>query len=172
MIRRISITGPESTGKSELAARLAIHYKTAWVPEYAREYLARLDRAYERQDLLSIAQGQVEKENKKSGEAKRYLFCDTDPLVIKIWSHFKYRQCDHRIESMVDDHVYQLYLLCDIDLPWVADPLREHPGRRKELFDLYLDELSRLGRPYGIIRGIGEERLSNAISIIESSFKD
>lgn len=171
MIHRISITGPESTGKSELAASLAIHFNTAWVPEYAREYLIRLGRPYVQSDLLRIAEGQIERENLKTRDAGEYLFCDTDPLVIKIWSNFKYGSCDNRIESMVREHAYDLYLLCDIDLPWVEDPLREHPGRRKELFDLYLDELSKLGRPFGIIRGIGAERLNNAISTIKNSFK-
>jgi len=168
-LNRISITGPESTGKSWLAEQLAAHYHTIWVPEVAREYLLNLGRAYDFEDIVEIARAQLELENKLAGKAGSILFCDTDLLVPKVWSHFKYGKCDPWIEEMAKNHRYDLYLLCNIDLPWEDDPLREHPDRRKELFDFYLRELNELQTPYMIISGTGEERLRKAISAVDET---
>ena len=168
MIRRIAITGPESTGKSMLASQLAIHFHTAWVPEYAREYLGSLGRTYEEKDILLIAQGQMEQEAEKMKEAGRFLFCDTELLVTKIWSEVKYKRCDPWILANIEDHRYDLYLLCDIDLPWQYDPLREHPGQRQFLFDLYYNELTGRKFPFAVVRGTGTDRLECALKIIEN----
>jgi NadR type nicotinamide-nucleotide adenylyltransferase len=168
----ISITGPESTGKSSLAEALANHYKTVWVEEFAREYLAGIGRPYAFDDIVKIAQGQSLRENQKREKASQFLFCDTDILVCKIWSEFRYGKADPWIVKMAEEHRYDLYLLCDIDLPWEEDPLREHPHRRKELFDLYIYQLKRLSLPFQVVKGHGRERLDRAISIIDQSFKE
>ena len=166
MTRRIAVTGPESTGKSWLAENLAAHYNTVWVPEYAREYLAGLGRPYCQDDILKIAAGQLNSESDGLKSASGYLFCDTEMLVAKIWSDVKYGFCDPWILSKAETHIYDLYLLCDIDLPWAYDPLREHPDRRQFLFDLYYDELSKRKFPFFVVRGIGETRLQMAINMI------
>lgn len=171
-LKRISITGPESTGKSELAILLANHYPALWVPEVARQYLANLGRAYMFEDIVLIAKAQLELENALAEKARRFLFCDTDFLVTKIWSNYKYGKCDPWIDEKVKSHRYDLYLLCDIDLPWVEDPLREHPDKRRELFEMYRRELESLQVNYKIISGKGEVRLMNAISAITDAFKD
>jgi NadR type nicotinamide-nucleotide adenylyltransferase len=166
-VLRVSITGPESTGKSELAKQLSDHYRTIFVPEIARDYLATLLEAYVFEDIVKIARKQLETENALAEKAENILFCDTDMLVAKIWSRFKYGKCDPWIEEKVKSHRYDLYLLCSIDLPWVADPLREHPGKRKELFGMYLDELQHLKANFAIISGTGKERTDNAILAVE-----
>jgi NadR type nicotinamide-nucleotide adenylyltransferase len=170
--RKIAVTGPESTGKSVLASQLASFYKTAWVPEYAREYLELRGPAYKEEDILSIAKGQLERENKALSLASGYLFCDTEFIVPKIWSEVRYKRCDPWILKQVEIHIYDLYLLCDIDLPWEYDPLREHPDRRKEIFDLYCSELTLRGFPFKVVRGTGGSRLENAVSLIAQYFKD
>lgn len=167
---RISITGPESTGKSELAKQMAIHYQTIFVPEFAREYLENLGKAYVFEDIVKIAKKQLALENKLAEQAHKILFCDTDILVTKIWSYYKYNKCDPWIEEEAKSHRYDLYLLCDIDLPWVEDPLREHPGKREELFGLYLKELQQLKVRYAIISGTGPKRTENAILAVNRTF--
>lgn len=99
-------------------------------------------------------------------EAVSYLFCDTDLLVTKVWSEFKYGKCDPWILEQVNIHRYDLYLLCDIDLPWQDDPLREHPDKRKELFDIYHRHLLEMKVDFVIVAGIGDRRLENAIKAI------
>jgi NadR type nicotinamide-nucleotide adenylyltransferase len=167
---RISITGPESTGKSWLTERLAGHFSTACVPEVSRDYLARLERPYEFDDIAKIAREQLAVENETAAKAKGLLFCDTDLLVCRIWSLFKYGKCDPWVARMTEKHRYDLYLLCNIDLPWEFDPLREHPGQREELFGIYRDELEVMKADYAIISGIGEERLVEAVAAVNKRF--
>jgi len=171
MIRKIAITGPESTCKSELSSKLAIHYRTIWVPEYARNYLVQISRPYTFDDIAVIADGQQALTAQLQSNARRYLFCDTDPLVTYIWSMFRFGSCDPRVEDLVESARYDLHLLCDIDVPWEDDPLREHPKARKELYQMYLAELGRRGMPFEVVSGLGNDRLKNAISVIESFFR-
>jgi len=166
LIKRVAITGPESTGKSELAESLAKHFHTYWVPEVARDFLDNLDREYTYDDILQIAKNQIEEENRLAEEANGLLFCDTDLFVTKIWCEFKYGQCHPWILEQIEKLKYDLYLLTNIDLPWQPDPLREHPDNRKQLFDLYLKELKQRKLPFGIVNGIGSDRLINAIQMV------
>jgi NadR type nicotinamide-nucleotide adenylyltransferase len=162
---RISITGPESTGKSWLAQRLAEHYLTDWVPEFARKYLGDLKRPYRYNDILEIAKGQFAAENSFSGNTG-LLFCDTDFCVTSIWCNVKYAKCHPWISSKLEQNLYGLYLLCDIDLPWQYDPLRENPEMRSELFEMYNDLLQNHHFNYKVVSGLGEQRLQNAISFV------
>ena len=168
MIKRIAVTGPESTGKSHLANSLANHYDTVWVPEYAREYLNIINRPYRQDDILQIAKGQIDSENRLADLAKKFLFCDTEAIVTKIWSEHSYSKCDKWIRQQIAESKYDLYLLCDIDLPWSPDPLREHPKQRQHFFDLYYNELESRGFNFSVISGIGDERLQNAIDVIDN----
>jgi NadR type nicotinamide-nucleotide adenylyltransferase len=162
---RISITGPESTGKSWLAQRLAEYYHTSWVPEFSREYLAEIHRPYDYDDILAIAQKQFERENAATGT--NILFCDTDFCVTSIWCNVKYGKCHEWITEQLRENHYDLYLLCDIDLPWEYDPLREHPEMRSQLFNMYLDVMQKNSFNYRVVRGMDETRLNNAIGFID-----
>lgn len=166
MLKRVSITGPESTGKSWLAAGLSSVYNEPWVPEYAREYLKNIDRPYTFNDILSIAKGQWNAEEKASAKAVEWLFCDTDFLVTRIWCLVKFGKSHRWIDQMIDTHRYHHYLLCNTDLPWEADPMREHPHLRKELFDMYLAELQNRELPFTIISGTGDARLQMALDAL------
>ncbi len=166
-VRRVAIVGPECTGKTDLARFLASHYQTQWVPEFARAYLEKLDRPYIKEDLTTIAEAQIESENTIARQASRFLFCDTNLVVIKIWSEFKYGSCDPEILTLMQQQKYELHLLTDVDLPWEDDPLREHPHKRQELFDLYKSELENTQTKFTIIRGDYASRRSAAVKAIE-----
>ena len=167
MIKRIAITGPESTGKTWLASELAAHYKTAWVPEFARGFLSELDRPYNFDDILLIARNQFRLNSEAPQSANRFLFCDTELIVTRIWCEVKYGKCHHWIEEHIQKQNFDLYLLTDIDLPWEPDPQREHPHMRQHLMDLYINEMERRHLSYRIIRGHQEERLMNAIIALD-----
>lgn len=169
-LKKVAVTGPESTGKSMLSEQLASHYQTCRAPEFAREYLDRHGPAYEEKDILLIARGQLHNEREAEKKAAGYLFCDTELIVTKIWSEVRYKRCDPWILRKINEHTYDLFLLCDIDLPWESDPLREHPGMREELFELYRRELISRKLPFFIVRGFGNDRLTNAIRLIEKYF--
>lgn len=165
MIRRIAVTGPESTGKTWLARELAAHYNTVWVPEFAREYLFKLGRPYNYEDILLIAQKQfhnIEQTTANTNE-NAFLFCDTELIVTKIWCDVKYGKCHPWIEEHILKQNFDLYLLTDIDLPWEPDPQREHPHMRQHLMELYINELESRNFPYHIVGGQQEARLNNSI---------
>jgi NadR type nicotinamide-nucleotide adenylyltransferase len=158
-IIRIAVTGPESTGKTTLAKELAKKYNTVWVPEIARNYLTHLNRPYEEKDLAEIARLQRSEEEKLINKANQIIFCDTEMLVIKIWSEFKYKSVDPYILNELQNQNYDAYLLCGTDLPWEYDVLREHPGMRESLYKLYYSELEKMNAPFIEVWGTVEERI-------------
>jgi len=183
-IKKVVIIGPESTGKSTLSQQLANYYKTEWCPEYAREYLLNNGVEYDYDDLLTIAKGQLALEDsceKKvlithqstlTPHSSPLLFIDTDLYVMKVWCEFVYGQCHHYIEDQIASRKYDLYLLCNIDLPWVQDKLREYPDEktRKELYEIYKNLLQNQPINWVEISGKFEERFQKAIDAVEGSF--
>ena len=167
---KIAITGPESTGKSYLAKALAKHFDCNWVPEYAREYLTERNGAYTQVDLIKILDGQLNSEKEEELIKNKFLFCDSDPLVILIWSKVKFKAVDEKIESAWKNHNYDLHLLLYPDLAWEYDPLRENKDDRLALFSLYRSKLQSSKRPFVIIKGSEHERLNSAIEAIENHF--
>lgn len=166
LIKKVCVIGPECTGKTDLSRFLGQHYQTAWVEEYARAYISKLNRPYEQFDLAKIAHGQIMMEDEWIYDANRVLICDTNLLVIKIWSEFKFGQCDATILQKIQERKYDLYLLTYIDIPWEEDPQREHPDKREQLWKIYQNELSQLNTPVVELSGSREERQRKAIDAI------
>ena len=178
---KVVIIGPESTGKSSLCDALASRYDTLWCPEYARSYLEEKSikgHNYTKKDLLEIAKGQLKQEDDFMSLATKkrlpYLFIDTDMYVMQVWSEVAFMDCHHWILEQIANRTYDFYLLCDTDLPWTADPLREYPEQqmRQKLFKNYLDLLSAQTIAFGIVSGMGEQRIKNAISLLDKYFKN
>lgn len=168
-MQKIVVIGPESTGKSTLCEQLAEHYNTVWCPEYAREYLLANGINYSYDDLLTIAKGQIALEEKTVEQAKNNIvFIDTDLYVMKVWCEFVFQQCHRWILDEMVKRKYDLYLLCNTDLPWQPDTLREYPDleSRKKLYYIYKDILINQSVPWVEIAGTNEERLHQAITII------
>lgn len=167
---KVAITGPESTGKSWLAEHLAMHYNAVWIPEFAREYLTP-NMEYNADDVVKIAQGQLQLEQIQLKRNPPLLFADTEMLVCEIWLQFVFGLKNEFIQEALQKQDYDLYLLCDIDLDWEPDPLREHPDQRKILFDLYESRLKSMHFPYRIVSGKGNERLKKAINFVDEILK-
>ena len=180
MVKKIVILGPESTGKSSLCAQLAEHYQTEWVREYAREYLLTNGTAYTYEELLDIAKGQLALEDEAMERLGKFngaittgstpLFIDTNMHVLKVWCEFVFGKCHPFVLNQVVERTYHLYLLCDIDLPWVKDELREYPDllTRKQLYWHYKDMMVNQHVPWININGNYEERLDKAIKAVDA----
>jgi NadR type nicotinamide-nucleotide adenylyltransferase len=166
-IKRIAIVGPESSGKTYLAAQLASYYKCYWVPEYAREYLQRLKKPYTKSDVEKIARGQIDYEDVMAAESKRILICDTNLIVIKVWMEFKYQSCPKWVDEEIGKREYALHLIASPDIPYEEDPLREHPLQREELFEKHVELLDKLKINYAVISGKYNQRLRKAVDAIE-----
>tara|TARA_Y100000739_G_scaffold196396_1_gene178489 strand:+ start:147 stop:644 length:498 start_codon:yes stop_codon:yes gene_type:complete len=158
---KIVITGPESSGKTTLCEALSNHFKIPYSKEYAREYLQKLNRNYNQDDLSRIAKGQLNLD-------KHHSILDTDLITIKIWSNYKYHNCNKWILEHIEKQKTEkrFYLLCKPDIAWSQDPLRENPENRMALFQIYKKELENLNHNYYIVKG--EKRAENAISKILS----
>lgn len=180
MVKKIVIIGPESTGKSTLCKQLAAHYQTVWVEEYAREYLLKNGTNYSFENLLDIAKGQIEREQvavdswqlatkSKTANLKSQIFVDTDMYVMKVWCEFVFEKCHHWILNRIVERKYDLYLLCNIDLPWVKDELREYPDLeiREKLYQQYKDIMLNQNVPWVDISGTYEERLQKALNAVD-----
>ena len=169
-VKRVSVFGPESTGKSTLASALSRRFGTVAVREYARGYLEALGRPCEVEDMLPIAQGQVAAEEAMARHARRVLFCDTDPLATTLWSEALFGRCDGPILEIAGARRYDLTLLLDLDLPWVKDPVRYQPDEaaRRSFFASCQEALERRGRDYLVIRGDHSERLAAATQAVDA----
>ena len=158
---KIIVTGAESSGKTTICEGISSYYNIPFSEEYSRIYLNTLQRDYNQADLLEIAKGQL-----KSNQGNQ--ICDTDLITIKIWSNYKYGNCNNWILEQIEKQKTEnrFYLLCKPDIPWEADFLRENPTNREELFEIYREEIEKLKHNYSIIEG--EERIKNSISKISS----
>lgn len=187
---KIAVIGPESTGKSTLCELLAQHYNTQWCPEFAREYLLTHGTDYTYDDLLYIAKGQLALEdeytqslvgNSESGVNSfvpgaelrtlnsKLLIIDTEMYVMKVWCEFVFGKCHRWVLDQIIDREYDLYLLCNTDLPWVKDELREYPDlkTRDQLYHIYKDIMINQSTPWVDISGDHDERLQKAIKAID-----
>jgi HTH-type transcriptional repressor of NAD biosynthesis genes len=164
--RRISIFGPESTGKSTLAATLARHFRTQWVPEYARTFIETTGRAPTEPDMVAIAQGQRASESALARHCNRLLICDTDPLATVIWSDVLHGRPNPNVTAVSAGREYALTLLLDVDVPWVADPVRYRPDNRGDFLDQCHTALTAAGRSYTLISGDFDSRTRTAIDTI------
>jgi NadR type nicotinamide-nucleotide adenylyltransferase len=165
--KRVVVFGPESCGKSTLAARLAAHYQTAVVPEYARTLLEAQGGRVERRDLERIARGQIASEEVLAEECQRLLICDTDPLTTHIWSEALYGGCEPWLAEEAARRRYDLHLLLDVDVPFVPDPVRYLPGQREAFFERCRAALESSGRPFVRVRGGWEQRFATAVDAID-----
>ncbi len=171
-VKRIVIIGPESTGKTMLCEQLSKHYNTVYVPEYARTYFEEHDiNNYDTSDLEIIAKKQLELEAEYLLKANRFLFCDTSLITIKIWSTHKFNKVPNFITKSIKSNDYDLSLISNNDIPWIADSQRRNADLREHLFKWNKHELQKLNVDYKIIKGIGIERLNNTINLIEEAFK-
>jgi HTH-type transcriptional repressor of NAD biosynthesis genes len=169
---KVVLFGPESTGKTTLAKQLAEHFNTLWVPEYMRGYLERKwdekKMRISKDDLMPIAIGQMDLENKAAENTKEILFCDTNLLELKVYSEYYYNDfCPPEIETHALKNKYALYFLTNIDTPWVFDNLRDRPDDRQKMFRIFESELKDHDLPYVILRGSEKERLDRAINEIQ-----
>jgi HTH-type transcriptional repressor of NAD biosynthesis genes len=169
-VKRVGIVGAESTGKTTLARQLAGHYKTVWVPEHAREYLDAKNARCELSDIAHIARGQMESESRLARRANRVMFCDTDLMTTTVWSDHYFGQCPEWVRRAADGQNYDLCLLTDVDVPWVADPQRDRPHMRDYFHDRFRRELESRRRRFAIINGSFDERLGKAIRAVDALF--
>jgi NadR type nicotinamide-nucleotide adenylyltransferase len=170
--KRVVVTGAESTGKTTLAANLALHFNTVWLPEYGREFVDRKRGRATLPDLHEIAREHLRREDELARSANRVLICDTDATVTHILSHIYVGSCPIWITNESYERPYDLHLVTMPDIPYEAQPLhREGPNMRAVLHDQFIEELEKRGHRYVVIGGSVKERLAQAVAAIEPLFE-
>jgi NadR type nicotinamide-nucleotide adenylyltransferase len=169
-MKRVVVTGSECTGKTTLAGDLARQFGTVCVAEYAREYLDRkvatTGLPLDERDVEPIARGQIAAEDRGAATATGLLVLDTDLVSTTVYARHYYGACPAWIDQAARDRRGDLYLLCDIDVPWVADSVRDRPHQREHIHALFVEALNTLGAPYVLIRGSWAARLTTAVAAV------
>ncbi len=166
-VKKVCIFGPESTGKSTLTKNLAEHFDTVYVSEYARGLLDFKDGKVEYNDIPFIAKGHIASEEALAKQANKIIFSDTDLITTTVWSDVLFGKCPEWITAEANKREYDLYLLTDIDVPWVKDNQRYLPNDRKEFLERCIQELKSRGRKYVIVNGPWDERFRKACVEVE-----
>jgi NadR type nicotinamide-nucleotide adenylyltransferase len=166
-VRRVSIVGPESTGKTTLAQALAERFGTVWVPEWARGVLERRGGSLEGLDWGELVRGQIASEEALARDANRVLVCDTDPLATGVWADALLGGWPAGAPGPPSRH-YDLTLLTDADVPWVEDPVRYLPSGGRAFFARCEEALRREGRRTVVLRGSWAERTEAAVAAVEA----
>ena len=171
----VAILGAESTGKTTLCRDLAVHFGCPWVPEYMRTYLqAKWDSEQLTctwDDLLPIAQGQIKLENKLAKQAAQmsdsgYLFCDTSLFELMVYAKWYYGDCPKALSQAALAHHYDTILLTEVDIPWVADDLRDSPHQREDISAYFASQLTLHNKTFQRIGGDREERVQQVVKLL------
>ncbi len=155
-VKKICLYGPESTGKTTLAKRLAEIYQTEFVPEVAREMITSNDFSVE--DIVRIGQSQTQRVLEKVKTANKVLFCDTDLITTQIYSRHYLQKVPDELYELEKQVYYDIYFLFDIDAPWVADGLRDLANRRQGMYSEFKYELVKRKIPFINVQGNYDER--------------
>ena len=165
---RVVLTGSESTGKSTLGEQLAAHYGVDLVPEFVRGFAERKSGAIEFSDHGPIARGQMALEDEHIARGGHLIVQDTDLLSTVVYCRHYFGACPAWIESAALDRRPDVYLLCEIDVEWVADGVRDRGHMREEMQELFRDAVARSGAPYVVITGGRDERFVRATESIDA----
>lgn len=167
---RVVLTGSESTGKSVLARQLADRYRAVLALEFVRDFAMTKESAIELGDTDQIARGQMALEDAQAARAASatgLLVQDTDLLSTVVYSHHYYGDCPEWIVHAAGDRRPDLYLLLEIDVPWVRDDVRDRETRRDEMQQLFRTAVADSGSPYVVIHGSWDQRLQLAVGAID-----
>ena len=163
--RRVVTTGPESTGKTTLARALAVELGAALVPEAARLYAEELPvggRQLTADDVAPIARLAISLSDAAMARAPALIVLDTDLLSTVVYARHYYGSCPSWIAAEARARRADLYLLCDLDLPWMADPMRDRPTDREAMFGLFVNALEEFECDVTRVQGAGETRVHAA----------
>ncbi|MEI7830837.1 MAG: ATP-binding protein [Prolixibacteraceae bacterium] len=169
-MKKIVISGPESTGKTTLSEALALELNAILIPEYARYYIESLDKPYTFSDVEAIAKYQMKEElNAMAFDTDGIIIMDTWLIITRVWFDVVFGRIPEWIDNYIVSSKIDLFLICAPDLPWVADPVRENGGEmRQRLFERYCREIEHFGFSYEIVVGTGAARVENALKFIKA----
>jgi len=171
LIINVVFLGAPSTGKTTIAERMAESFRTCWMPEYGREYWEnhQVDRRLTPQQLIEIAEGHLEREESMLARANRFLFTDTNAMTTETFARYYHGEADVRLRDLADAAArrYDLFFLCDTDIPYEATWDRSGPANRLALQRQIIGDLNARKVPYVLLRGTVDERAATVRRVLE-----
>lgn len=171
-IKTICVLGAESTGTTTLAKSLAKHYKTAWVPEYGREYCEKNNKlendTWTSEEFEHIAATQNQLEDEYLLRAHNILICDTNAFATNLWHERYMGYMSPSVKKLADTRAYNLYILTDVDIPFVQDGTRDGESIRHDMHKRFVEELQKQKTPFIIVSGSRSKRISDSVRVIDT----
>src|SRR5690625_3628469 len=99
------------------------------------------------------------------------LISDSCILTEEVWYDHLFGYTAERVLEVRKTKKYDFYLLMDIDLPWVDDPLRDFPDKRDHFLEVWKKELAEVSAQYRLNSGLNEERFENGIKAVKDFLK-
>ncbi|HZM97073.1 MAG TPA: ATP-binding protein [Vicinamibacterales bacterium] len=172
-IKRVVVIGSESSGTTTLARALAEHYRTTWVPEFGRTYSegrVHSSQSWRSDEFEFIASEQARMEDALATLANKVLICDTDPFATAIWHERYMGQGSAAVRAIADSRNYDLYIITDVNIPFVQDDIRDGESFRQWMQERFIEELSKSATPMMVVSGPHEVRFAAAVSRIDELF--
>lgn len=171
-IKRVVLSGPESTGKTVLSQMLAAHFNTNFVEEYGRTYCEEIKSDLDPIDFGHIAGGQIIMEDEAAKNSNKILFCDTDLIITQVWAEIYFNHCPQWIVEASHQRKYDLFILLDVDVPWVDDGTRAFEKQRQWMWNRLREEFESRNLPYIMVKGDFNERFDQAVAAVEKLLLD
>lgn len=170
-VPRVVVLGAESSGTTTLARDLAAHFRSVWVEEYGREccetYWSGLDYQWQSAEFAHIAGEQQKRENAAARLANRVLICDTNAWTTRLWHERYLGKMSPEVEQIAAKGRADLYLLTDVNIPFVQDGIRDGEAIRVAMQKRFIEELEAHNVPWILVAGEPETRLRRAVAEIE-----
>ncbi|HSX19265.1 MAG TPA: AAA family ATPase [Candidatus Saccharimonadales bacterium] len=177
-VRKICIVGAESTGSTTLSVALAKELKTGWTFEFGRYYWqGKMDSKFAKWDhreFAYIAKVQNQLEDELGGYSNKVLICDTNSLVTYAWEEFFMKKGSLKVEKLFTNRKYDLYIVTDVDIPFVSDGVRVAKNRREQMHKQFIELLKKYGQKYIVVSGSVAKRVQAskvAIDKVVSSYQ-
>jgi HTH-type transcriptional regulator, transcriptional repressor of NAD biosynthesis genes len=185
-VKRVCLTGAESTGKTTLCELLARRHDTLWMHEYGRDHTvdkikAGTNDSWTTEDFIIIAKRQQQLEDEAAAKVAAthkntddntnttsnttsttsgWLFCDTDALATALWHERYLGVRSPEVEAIANSRTYDLFVLCDIDVPYERDGVRFGEMDRPSMHARFVEELSARPGPWILASGTIEQRIA------------
>jgi HTH-type transcriptional repressor of NAD biosynthesis genes len=163
LVCNVAVLGAPATGKTTLCEALAQEYDTVWMPEYGREYWEenQVGRRLTPEQLVELAEGHLQREERQLLESNRYLFTDTNAITTLLFARYYHRAALPQLTALADRTIerYQVTFVCGDDIPYDDTWDRSGAASRATLQAWTLAELGARGIPFVLLRGSVDERV-------------
>lgn len=162
-LKKICFIGPESTGKSTIGEKIAKHFKTVYIPEYAKAIIAQQSGQFYESNVVEVAYAQIRTEKSLERMTNKVMICDSDIIVTMAWSQELFGHIPSQLIQIAQTQHYDKTFLFYPDTPWISDTHRNVIESSSQEFriKMFLNMeklLKQFNRDYEIIYGSYQQK--------------